>query len=70
MLPPKGIVFCRGKTWMPACSARNLCAGMAAYPHRVADAAQGSAHVQLWTPLMAPLLPLAFATLAAAPAPP
>ena len=55
---------------MPACSARDLCAGMAAYPHRVADAAQGSAHVQLWMLLTAPLVPLAFATLAAAPAPP
>jgi hypothetical protein len=55
---------------MPACSARDLCAGMAAYPHRVADAAQGSAHVQLWMLLTAPFVPLAFATLAAAPAPP
>jgi hypothetical protein len=43
---------------------------MAAYPHRVADAAQGSAHVQLLVRLMAQLMPLAFATLAAAPAPP
>ena len=40
-------------TWMLACSARNLCADMAAYPHRAAAAAQGSTHVKPMTGLAA-----------------
>jgi hypothetical protein len=31
---------------MLACPARDLCADMAAHPHRVVDAAQGSPHVK------------------------
>jgi len=34
---------------MSACPARDLCADMAAHPHRVAAAAQGSTHVEYWT---------------------
>jgi hypothetical protein len=31
---------------MSACSARNLCVDMAAYPHRAVAAAQAATHVQ------------------------
>jgi len=46
MLPPKGIVLPRDDMDV-GLSPRDLCADMAAYPHKAAAAAQGSAHVEL-----------------------
>ena len=46
MLPPKGIVLPRDDMDV-GLSPWDLCADMAAYPHKAAAAAQGSAHVEL-----------------------
>jgi len=46
MLPPKGIVLPRDDMDV-GLSPRDLCADMAAYPHKAVVAAQGSAHVEL-----------------------
>ena len=46
MLPPKGIVLPRDDMDV-GLSPRDLCADMAACPHKAVAAAQGSAHVEL-----------------------